>query len=87
MRLTDLAERQTRTARGLSTDYGIVVEFAAGSDYRIKTQSLERRDDGIALLNIRELPVPQPDGSTRVEEFATVRIPPGKLEIFETIMP
>ena len=86
LRQADAAERENRTARGLPTEYGIVVEFAAGSEYRLRTQSLERRDDGITLLNIREVSVSQPDGTTRPEEFATVRIPPGKLEVFEALV-
>lgn len=86
LRQADATERETRAARGLSTEYGIVVEFAAGSEYRLKTQSLDRRDDDIALLNIRKLWVSQPDGTTRPEEFATVRIPPGKLEVFESLV-
>lgn len=86
MRRTDAAERQTRSARGLSSDYGIVVEFAAGSGFPLKVESLERRKHGIDLLNIRALAVPQPDGTSRDEEFATVRVPHGKLEVFESLI-
>ncbi len=86
LRQVDAAERQERTARGLPTEYGLIVEFAAGSEFPLRTKSLERRDDGIALLNIRTLLATQPDGSVRPEEFAVVRIPFGKLEVFETLI-
>ncbi|OIQ86980.1 subtilase family protein [mine drainage metagenome] len=86
LRQADASERASRAARGLPTEYGIVVEFAAGSEFRLKAQSLERRDDGISLLNIRKISVSQPDGRTSPEEFATVRIPAGKLEVFETLV-
>ncbi len=86
LRQADAAERQTRTARGLSTDYGIAVEFASGPGFKLETGRLERRSQGIELLNIREQTVVQPDGSTRVEEFATVRVPSGKLEVFESLI-
>ncbi|HEU5081313.1 MAG TPA: S8 family peptidase [Opitutaceae bacterium] len=86
LRQTDAAERQARTARGLPTEYGIVVEFASGSGFKLETGRLERRSQGIELLNIREHSVVQPDGATRIEEFALVRIPPGKLETFEALV-
>ena len=86
LRQADTAERQTRAARGLPTDYGIVVEFASGRGFKLETARLERRSQGIELLNIREHTVSHPDGTTRVDEFATVRVPLGKLEVFETFI-
>ena len=86
LRQADAAERQTRTARGLPTDYGIAVEFASGPGFKLKTDRLERRGQGIELLNIREHTVVQPDGTDHIEEFATVRVPSGKLEVFESLI-
>jgi hypothetical protein len=86
LRQVDLTERQMRTARGLPTDYGIVLEFASGPGFKLETGRLERRSQGIELLNIREHSVTQPDGTNRFEEFATVRVPPGKLEVFVTLV-
>jgi hypothetical protein len=82
----ELTDRQHRSARGLSTEHGIIVEFAAESPFPLAAESLARRQHGITLLNIRSLPVPQPNGEVREEEFATVRVPFGKLEIFEKLV-
>lgn len=82
----EVAERQQRSARGLSTEHGIVVEFAAESPLPIAAEKLARRQHDITLLNIRSLPVPQPNGEVREEEFATVRVPFGKLEVFEKLI-
>jgi hypothetical protein len=86
LRQADVAERTERATHGLTTEHGLIVEFAAGSEYPLATESLERRQHGIAVLNLRTLPVAQPDGTTRPEEFATVRVPFGKLEVFEKLI-
>src|SRR5262249_10725648 len=56
--------RQQRTAVGLTSDFGLVLEFASDPDFPLKAQSLERRRSGIQLLNLRTVQVNLPNGGT-----------------------
>lgn len=70
---------EARAAAGVD-DIGIVVEFASEPGYELKNASLENRRSGIQLLNVRYRLVRMPDGSEKPQEFATVRVPFGKLK-------
>jgi Subtilase family len=82
----DNAQREARTAIGLPTDYGLVVEFASHPGWRLPEKKLDRPGNDIALLNIRIRQIAQPGGQTIPQEFATVRIPFGKLSVFERLV-
>lgn len=77
---------EERRAAGLSTDFGLIIEFASEPGFALKTDSLERRRSGIQLLNLRKKEVPS-DASTQVElELATVRVPFGKLDLLQRLV-
>ena len=78
---------QERLAAGVSTDFGLVIEFASDPGFELKAESLERRRSGIQLLNLRSSPVRLPDGSPAEIQFATVGIPygPRRLRLISTL--
>jgi hypothetical protein len=86
IRNQDLADRQVRTSVGLPTDYGLVVEFASHPNWSLPSTKLDRPNSDIALLNIRTRQIPQSGGQSMPQEFATVRIPFGKLAVFERLV-
>lgn len=75
--------KDERLAAGITTDFGIIIEFASNPDYPLKADSLERRASGIQLLNLRRHTAPSasPAGETTEVELATVRVPYGKLDL------
>ena len=75
-----------RQAAGLATDFGLVIEFASEPDFPLKAQSLERRRSGIQLLNLRTLAVQLPNDRTAEAQFATVRVPYGKLDVLHRLI-
>lgn len=75
-----------RRAAGLSTDFGLVIEFASDPDFALKADSLEKRRSGIQLLNVRRRTVSNETGSTSEVEMATVRIPFGKLDVLQGLV-
>ena len=86
IRNSDDAERASRTVAGLPTDYGLVLEFAGRPGFPLESDCLERRGKDILLLNVRTLQTTQPGGQTKPQEFATVRVPFGRLGVFEKLV-
>lgn len=66
-----------RSAVALQTKDGMYLEFSSQAGYDLTTKSLEQLPSGIRLLNIRSEGV----GDDQIT-FATVFVPPGKIEIF-----
>lgn len=82
----DAANREKRAAVGLPTDFGLVVEFASYPNWELPAAKLDRPAHDIKLLNLRTLQVTLPNGQVQPQEFATVRIPFGKLSVFERLV-
>jgi hypothetical protein len=77
---------QQRLAAGLATEFGLVLEFASDPDFQLKAQSLERRQSGIQLLNLRSIQGRLPDGRIAPVQLATVRVPYGKLDVLQRLI-
>ena len=86
IRERDEAVRAERQVVGLSTEYGLVLEFESEPGFMLQTQSLERKSAEIALLNVRTRVVERPGGDMKVVEMATVRVPFGRLQVFEELV-
>jgi hypothetical protein len=82
----DVIERKNREAEGLPTDYGLVIEFESFPEFSLPADSLDRPSSDIRLLNLRTRLVQNENGESVFQEFATVRIPFGKLSIFERLV-
>lgn len=82
----DVLERKGREAEGLPTDYGLVIEFESFPDFSLPADSLDRPSSDIRLLNLRTKHVQNENGESVFQEFATVRIPFGKLSLFERLV-
>ncbi len=77
---------EERLAAGLATEFGLVIEFASDPGFELRAKSLERRQPGIQLLNLRTLAVRLPDGSATETQLATVRVPYGKLDVLQRLI-
>jgi hypothetical protein len=75
--------RATRQAAGISTDFGIILEFEAEAGYPLKAESLDSPTTGLQLLNVRTQTHRNADGEEITREFATVRVPTGQLDVLE----
>ncbi len=78
--------QQDRLAAGLTTDFGLVIEFASDPGFELRAKSLERRRSGIQLLNLRTMQVSLADGRSEPVEMATVRVPYGKLDTLQRLV-
>jgi hypothetical protein len=60
----------------------IYVEFQSVGDVRLELSTLEAQSSGIELVSVRHETVPQPDGTSKTTEWATVIIPDGRIKHF-----
>lgn len=74
-------EREERKAVGLSVRTGTYLEFESAEGFDLAINSLENRQQGIRLANVRQFS--KPDGS-QDRIFATVYVPSGKENYFLT---
>ena len=65
---------QTQRVAGWEGGFGLTVEFTSFPDVHLAVESLESRQQGIELLNVRHV---------GEETLATVWIPEGRLQAFE----
>lgn len=71
------AARSTQAAAGAVEGFGLQVEFESFPDIELAFESLARERSGIELLNVRH---------EKQRTLATVFIPDGKLETFESLI-
>lgn len=80
-----VAAREAQEAIGMEEGFGIQVEFESFPDIELAFESLDRTQPGeqpdIKLLNVRHEKVVEEERT-----FATVLVPDGKLQVFETLI-
>lgn len=69
-----------RKSNGVSTEFGVILEFESEPGFSLTLTGLDRRQSGIELLNVRDNGATDEDARV---EFATVYVPFGKIAMLQ----